>query len=79
MSKNKPTFEEAINQLEAIIEGIEVGDIGLEDSLSQYEKGMKLIAQCRRILTTAQKRVAELTVDRDGQLKVDMESKEPVV
>ena len=66
MGKAKPLkFEDAIEQLEAIIEGIESGDIGLEQSLAEYEKGMKLIGQCRSILGRAEKRIAELT--RDGQ------------
>ena len=63
-------FEEAIQQLEAIIDGIESGQSGLEQSLASYERGMKVITRCRSILDTAQKRIAELTVDRDGQLQI---------
>lgn len=64
MTKAKsPKFEQAIEQLEQIIEGVESGDIGLEESLTQYEKGMKLISQCRSILAAAEKRIAELTPD----------------
>ncbi len=67
----KLKFEEAIEQLERIIEGVESGEVGLEESLSQYENGMKLIAHCRTILTAAEKRIAELTVDADGQLQAE--------
>ncbi|MAX22943.1 MAG: exodeoxyribonuclease VII small subunit [Phycisphaeraceae bacterium] len=67
MSKGK--FEESIEQLEEIIEQIESGEIGLEDSITQYEKGTKLIEKCRAILDRAQARIAELTVDGNGELK----------
>lgn len=63
-------FEQALEQLEQIIEGIESGDTGLEESLSQYEKGMKLIGHCRAILSTAEKRIAELTTEEKNVLTV---------
>ena len=69
----KPKFDEAVDQLEQIIKGIESGDTGLEDSLDQYEQGMKLIKHCRLILDTAEKRIAELTAGDDEQLKVEDE------
>lgn len=66
-----PKFEEAIEQLESIIEKVESGQIGLEESLSQYERGMKLVKQCRQILDTAERRIGELSVDGSGRLKSD--------
>jgi len=68
-SKEKPpTFEQAIEQLEAITERIESGQVGLEESLKQYEQGMKLIGRCRGILDTAEQRIVELTAGAQGQL-----------
>ena len=67
----KPSFEEAVDQLEQIIEGIESGDVGLEESLVHYEKGMKLINHCRIILDTAEKKIAELTPDDGDGLSVE--------
>ena len=43
MGKRKTTFEEALRQLETIAERIEKGEIGLEESITQYEKGMALV------------------------------------
>lgn len=74
MSKGK--FEESISELEAIIDQIESGEIGLEDSITQYEKGMKLIEKCQAILNRAQTRIAELTVDGKGQLSAPADSSE---
>lgn len=66
MSKKKTdqplTFEQAVEQLEQIIEKIESGEVGLEDSLSAYEQGMKLIGHCRSVLTKAETKIEELTV-----------------
>ncbi|MCC6680909.1 MAG: exodeoxyribonuclease VII small subunit [Phycisphaeraceae bacterium] len=64
----KLRFEEAIEQLEALIERIESGEIGLEESLQQYEVGAKLIQRCRTILDSAEKKIAELTEGEDGEL-----------
>jgi exodeoxyribonuclease VII small subunit len=57
----QPSFEEALAQVEQIIEQIESGEVGLEKSLADYERGIKLIALCRGRLEQAQLRVADLT------------------
>jgi exodeoxyribonuclease VII small subunit len=72
-AKNKEeslSFEQAVAELAAIIERIESGQAGLEDSLEQYERGMKLIGQCRATLTAAEQKIAELGVDSQGKLAV---------
>jgi len=65
----EPTFEQALEQLEGIIDRIESGEVGLEQCLTEYEQGMKLIAQCRKTLDTAEKRITELTTDDKGKLR----------
>lgn len=54
-------FEEALEQVEAIIEKVENGQIGLEEAIAQYERGAALILRCRKILDRAEQRVVELT------------------
>jgi len=54
-------FEEAIKDLTNIVSKIEQGDIPLQDSLEQYEKGMALIKHCRDILQKAEKRIEKIT------------------
>lgn len=68
-SKDEPNFEKDIEQLEQIIDQVESGEIGLEQCLEQYEKGMKLVKRCRTVLDKAEKRIAELKPDDDGQLQ----------
>jgi len=57
----KLSFEEAIKELTSIVGKIEQGEIALQDSLEQYEKGMALIKHCRTILQKAEKRIEKIT------------------
>ena len=70
-SRSQPTFEQAIEQLETIIEQIESGEAGLEQCLTHYEHGMKLVNRCRSILDRAQTRIAQLSADADEGLRID--------
>jgi exodeoxyribonuclease VII small subunit len=62
----KLTFEQAIKELTAIVGKIEQGEIPLNDSLQQYEKGMTLIKHCRKILQDAEKRIEKIASDKEG-------------
>ena len=64
---NKMSFEEAIKELTAIVSKIEQGEIALQDSLDQYEKGMALIKHCRTILQKAEKRIDKLTKQEESE------------
>ena len=56
----KMSFEEAIKELTSIVSKIEQGQIPLQDSLEQYERGMALIKHCRTILQKAEKRIEKI-------------------
>jgi exodeoxyribonuclease VII small subunit len=58
---DKLSFEEAIKELTNIVSKIEQGEIALQDSLEQYEKGMELIKHCRMILQKAEKRIEKIS------------------
>lgn len=65
MSKSKSTeslsFEDALSQVEAIIDRIEAGQVGLEQALAEYERGVALINHCRSKLDRARQQVEDLT------------------
>ena len=46
-----------------VLTQVEQGQIGLEDSIKQYEEGMKLIKQCRNILEQCEKRIETINHD----------------
>ena len=58
---SKLSFEQAIKELGGIVQKIEQGQIPLQDSLTQYERGMALIKHCRGILEKAEKRIEKVT------------------
>jgi len=58
-------FEEAVERLEAIIDRIEKGEVGLEESLTEYEKGVALVNRCRDILSRVEQRITELSIGLD--------------
>lgn len=60
-------FDDAVERLEAIIERVESGEIGLEQALSEYERGMKLVKRCRDILGQVEQRVEELSREARAQ------------
>ena len=64
-AKKKPSFEEALKQLEKIVTQVEEGKIGLEESINKYEQGMKLVQQCRAILDQAEKRIETIQGDKE--------------
>jgi len=57
----KLSFEEAIGELGSIVGRIEQGRIPLQDSLTQYERGMALIKHCQAILQKAEKRIEKIS------------------
>ncbi len=61
------SFEEAITGLTDIVGKIEQGQIPLQDSLEQYERGMALIKHCRTVLQNAEQRIEKITKEQEGE------------
>ncbi len=76
---SKLTFEQAINQLKGIVDKIEQGEIPLQDSLEQYEKGMALIKHCRDILQKAEKRIERISKEEPPEPPKEPETSEPLL
>ncbi len=58
-------FEKALQKLEKIVNAMESGELGLEDSLSQFEEGIKLAKSCQDTLSNAETRVEKL-IEKNG-------------
>lgn len=63
-------FEEALQELEKILGDLESGQVGLEESLTRYERGSFLIRYCRDVLASAEKQIEQLLKDEQGQPQV---------
>jgi len=61
-------FEEALQQLEAIVEAMEAGDLPLESMLTRFEEGVKLARHCQTKLQEAELRIQQLEKNAAGQL-----------
>lgn len=61
------SFEQAVERVEAIIERIESGEAGLEQSIAEYERGVGLLKRCREILENAEQRIEKLAADGTAQ------------
>jgi exodeoxyribonuclease VII small subunit len=62
-----PKFEDALAQLEQIVHDLEEGQIGLDEALQGYERGVKLLRRCYDLLQGAERRIEMLTgLDANG-------------
>ncbi|MBW1782054.1 MAG: exodeoxyribonuclease VII small subunit [Deltaproteobacteria bacterium] len=61
-------FEEAMERLEAIVQGLEGGDLSLGDSMKVFEEGMGLAKFCSEELEAAEKKVTLLIKESGGKL-----------
>ncbi len=63
-----PSFEKSLVELEGILRSLEDGSTSLEDSLSQYERGVALLKGCYLKLREADQRIVKLAgVDAEGK------------
>lgn len=71
MARNsKPAdFEQALAELETLVERLEKGDLPLEEALRAFERGVVLTRQCQASLTAAQQKV-EILLKRSGRSDV---------
>lgn len=69
VEENGKTFEESLNELEKIATNLENGELGLEEAIKEFEKGMKLSKECTEKLDDAEKRINILVQGEDGNIK----------
>ncbi|MBK5965483.1 exodeoxyribonuclease VII small subunit [Thiocystis minor] len=69
-----PSFEQALNELESVVDALEKGEMTLEDSLAAFERGIGLTRVCQQALDTAEQRVRILT---DARPEAEPEPFEP--
>jgi len=66
--KNEVSFEEAMEQLEEIVEKLEEGDVPLEKAISYFQEGMKLSKLCHDKLQHVEKQMDQI-LREDGRLE----------
>jgi exodeoxyribonuclease VII small subunit len=69
MKKENQSFEDAIKELEKVVEGLESGDLSLDEAIEKFQKGIELSKFCNKRLDEAEKKISVLVEDENGGLK----------
>jgi exodeoxyribonuclease VII small subunit len=71
MSKQQPSFDELMGELDALVLKLEGEDLTLDAAIENSEKALDLINACRSRLETAKQRIEKLTEKADGSTTVE--------
>ncbi|MEC8315595.1 MAG: exodeoxyribonuclease VII small subunit [Pseudomonadota bacterium] len=61
-------FEEAMDQLNEIIQGLESGEVKLSESVDKFELGSELAKHCKKLLDDAETRINAIKIDGVGDI-----------
>lgn len=75
-AKKKLTFEERLQQVEALIAKMESGEMPLEEAMQQYEAGLNALNALEKELTAAQQRLMVLRQQNGEDIEVPMEEQQ---
>lgn len=67
----KKTFEERLQELEAIVTRLENGDVPLEEAISEFQKGMVLSKDLQKTLQSAEKTLVKVMQADGTELEMD--------
>jgi exodeoxyribonuclease VII small subunit len=72
-----PKFEQGLAGLEKLVAELEAGDLGLDDALGRYEKGVKLAKQLQEALEASQRKVEKLAAGGLEPMDAEEAGEEP--
>lgn len=62
-------FEKSLQELESLVERLEAGDLSLEESLKDFERGVALTRACQKALAEAEQKV-QILLNEQGEEKL---------
>ncbi len=65
------SFDDGLDRLEALVQELETGSLGLEEALARYEEGVRLSQALQQQLNEAQRRVEVLKQGLGGEYRAD--------
>jgi exodeoxyribonuclease VII small subunit len=65
-----PDFEQALAELEVLVEKMEQGDLSLEESLQSFERGIQLTRSCQQALQQAEQKV-QILLEKDSGTRLE--------
>lgn len=69
MGKKSPHFEDSLTELEQLVDRMEQGNLGLEESLQLFERGVQLTRICQKSLQEAEQKVSIL-LEKNGETQL---------
>ena len=70
MAAKKQSYEENITQIDEILEKLESEELSLDDSISEYEKAIKLIKESEKLLEAGEGKVMKV-LEKNGKLEME--------
>jgi exodeoxyribonuclease VII small subunit len=70
-------FERSLDELEQLVARLEDGNLSLEETLSEFERGMRLHGHCQQALDAAQQRIELMLKSSDYQKSVPFDAETP--
>ncbi len=65
------SFEQALAELERIVQNLESGNVELEQSIKMYERGAALKTHCEGKLKDAKLKIEKIVLNADGQISAE--------
>jgi len=75
--KAAESFEDALRELESLVAKLESGEVPLEESLTAFEKGQRLLRFCEEKLSKAEQLLVRLSRDAEGRLSTESDDALP--
>jgi exodeoxyribonuclease VII small subunit len=75
-TSNTVDFEKSLKQLETLVDKLEKGDLTLENSLKNFEQGVKLARDCRQALKTVEQKISILSKEDKDWIEKDLDEDE---
>jgi len=67
----QPSFDDGLDRLEALVQQLESGNLGLEEALVRFEEGVQLSQALQKQLAEAQRKVEVLKAGLGGEYRTD--------
>ena len=64
--QNEINFEQSLQELEALVEKMEAGNLSLEESLKYFERGVALTRNCQKALANAEQKI-QILLEKNGK------------
>jgi exodeoxyribonuclease VII small subunit len=71
MPPEPPSFDDGLDRLEALVQQLESGSLGLEEALARFEEGVQLSQALQKQLAEAQRRVEVLKAGLGGEYRAE--------